>query len=181
VTVSLPVTDSRPSTSDRNAVLWRGALLRAAQMAGAMTAVDRMTRRYVGQRVQFGKPIGAFQAVQQHTVTIAQAAEISTMSVWRAGRAACLGPATFEICVAKLVANEAARVAVRAAHQAHGAIGMTREYPLHIFTRRLNAWRQEFGTERQLALALGSGVSAAESFARAIADSDNGVEVPCPT
>jgi acyl-CoA dehydrogenase len=181
VTVSLPVTNTKPSSSDRSAMFWRGALLRAAQMAGAMTAVDRMTRRYVEQREQFGKPIGAFQAVQQHTVTIAQAAEISTMSVWGAGQSASHGPATFEICAAKVVANEAARVAVRAAHQAHGAIGMTREYPLHLFTRRLNTWRQEFGTEQQLALALGAGVSATESFARAIADFDNPMQVSCPT
>jgi acyl-CoA dehydrogenase len=181
VTVDLPVTDVQVTASDQDAVRWRGALLRAAQMAGAMTAIDRMTRRYAAQRVQFGKPISAFQAVQQHMVNVAQAAEISAMSVWGAGRAASLRPATFEICAAKLVANEAARVAVRAGHQVHGAIGMTREYPLHIFTRRLNAWRQEFGTERQLAVALGAGVSASGSFAHVIADSDDGVQVPCPT
>lgn len=178
--MSLPVVNGGTSMFDRSDVFWRGALLRAAQMAGAMAAIDRMTRRYVSQRVQFGKPIGAFQAVQQHTVNIAQAVEISTMGVWGAGRAASRWPATFEICAAKLAANEAARVSARAAHQAHGAIGMTREYPLHIFTRRLNAWRQEFGTERQLALAMGAGVSAAGSFASTLADVEKRVLVSCP-
>jgi acyl-CoA dehydrogenase len=43
------------------------------------------------------------------------------------------------------VANNAARVATRAAHQAHGAMGMTQEYPLHHFSRRLWAWRAEYG------------------------------------
>jgi acyl-CoA dehydrogenase len=161
-------------------LFWRGGLLRTAQMAGALQSVDHITRRYAGERVQFGKPIAAFQAVQQHLVTIAQAAEIVTMGVWRAGRAASMGPATFEICAAKLLADEQARVAIRSAHQAHGAIGMTREYPLHRFTRRLNTWRHEFGSEVQLALALGTAVSSSTSFAHAISDAANDIEVPCP-
>jgi acyl-CoA dehydrogenase len=159
----------------------RGALLRAAQMSGALETVSRMTLEYVGVRVQFGRPIGAFQAVQQHTVTIAQAAEMTAVNLWRAARACIDRPAEFEISAVKLLSDEQARVAVRSAHQAHGAIGMTREYPLHLFTRRLNTWRQEFGTERELALALGAATGAAPSFARVLSDHDNELEVPWPT
>jgi acyl-CoA dehydrogenase len=164
-------------------LFWRGALLRAAQMAGAIGAVDQITRRYTRERVQFGKPIAAFQAVQQHVVAIAQAAEVSTIAVWAAGRAAATRDGSFEACTAKTLANESARTAVRSAHQAHGAIGMTQEYPLHRYTRRLTAWRQEFGTQAQLTAGLGAAVAAAGSFARAISDHDNGIEVrvPCPT
>ena len=158
-----------------------GTDLRAAQMAGALGAVDQITRRYTRERVQFGKPIAAFQAVQQHVVTIAQAAEVSVMAVWAAGRAAATRDGSFEVCAAKTLANESARIAVRSAHQAHGAIGMTQEYPLHRYTRRLTAWRQEFGTEAELTAGLGAAVAAAPSFARAISDQDNGIEVPCPT
>jgi acyl-CoA dehydrogenase len=149
-------------------------------MAGAIGAVDQITRRYTRERVQFGKPIATFQAVQQHVVAIAQAAEMSAMAVWAAGRAAATRDGTFEVCAAKTLANESARIAVRSAHQAHGAIGMTQEYPLHRYTRRLNAWRQEFGTEAQLTAGLGAAVAAAASFARVISDQDNGIEVPCP-
>jgi acyl-CoA dehydrogenase len=179
--LSQDVVTCAPAAIGPDDLFWRGALLRTAQMAGAITAVDRITRRYTSERVQFGKPVATFQAVQQHIVTIAQAAEICAMGVWTAGRAATTRPGTFEACAAKMVANESARVAVRSAHQAHGAIGMTQEYPLHRYTRRLNSWRQEFGTEAQLALRLGAAVACAASFAHAISDHDNHMDVPCPT
>lgn len=170
-----------PATVSRGDLFWRGALLRAAQMAGAIGAVDQLTRRYTREREQFGKPIAAFQAVQLHVVTIAQAAEATAMAVWRAGHAAATRDGTFEVCAAKALANESARIVVRSTHQAHGAIGMTQEYPLHRYTRRLNAWRGEFGTEAQLTAALGAAVAAAGSFSHAISDHDNRIEVPCPT
>jgi acyl-CoA dehydrogenase len=179
--ISQPALVSRPAPFERDSFARHGALVRAAQMSGAMVAVDRLTRRYVSERVQFGQPIGRFQSVQQHVVAVAQAAEISTVSVWRAARAYADRRAHFEICAAKLLANENARISVRAAHQAHGAIGMTREYPLHLYTRRLNLWRQEFGTEQGLAVCLGTAVSEAPSFARIISDHDNELAVPWPT
>jgi acyl-CoA dehydrogenase len=176
-----PVVACAPATVSRAELFWRGALVRATQMAGALAAVDQITRRYTSQRVQFGRPIGRFQAVQQHVVTIAQAAELAAMGVWAAARAATVRDGSFETCAAKLLANESARTAIRSAHQAHGAVGMTQEYSLHRYTRRLNSWRQEFGTEAQLAAALGAAAATAQSFAHVISDPDNGVAVPCPT
>lgn len=142
-----------------------------------------LTLRYTSERVQFGKPVGRFQAVQQHIVTVAQAAEMTTTALWTAARAWSRRPgaATFEGCAAKLTANESARVSARAAHQAHGAIGMTREYPLHLYTRRLNLWRCQFGTERQLAAVLGQAVSGTPSFAHLLSGGDGEPEVSCPT
>ena len=172
-----PVTASGQAAAGTDDLFWRGALLRAAQMAGAIAAVDRLTRRYTGERIQFGKPIARFQAVQQHIVTIAQAAEMSAMGVW----GAAAHQDSFTACAAKLLANDSARVTIRSAHQAHGAIGMTREYPLHRYTRRLNAWRQDFGTEARLSLALGGAISSAGSFAQAISAQENGISVTCPT
>ncbi|MTD54703.1 acyl-CoA dehydrogenase family protein [Amycolatopsis pithecellobii] len=157
----------------------KGALMRAGQMAGSLAATHRLTGRYVEDRVQFGRPIGRFQAVQAHTVATAQAAEVTAMSTWRAAAAAGRRPARFEAFAAKLVANESARVAVRAAHQAHGAIGMTREYPLHLHTRRLNSWQHEFGSERELSTAIGNAVTKT-SFARTIADHNPEIEVAWP-
>ncbi|MDP5183885.1 acyl-CoA dehydrogenase family protein [Blastococcus sp. BMG 814] len=148
--------------------LARGALLRAAQMAGAVQEVSRLTREYVGQRVQFGQPVGRFQSVQQHVVTLAQAAVLSSLVVERAGLSATAGPGTFDPCAAKLVVDQNAAQAVRAAHQAHGAIGMTQEYRLQHFTRRLNAWRGDLGDEQSLALGLGAAVLREGSIARTI-------------
>jgi acyl-CoA dehydrogenase len=141
----------------------RGALTRAALMSGALQALARMTETYTAARQQFGRPIGSFQAVQAHVVTAAEEAALVDVAV-QAAAAACQSdhqPAWFEIASAKLVANHAALVATRAAHQAHGAIGMTQEYPLHQFSRRLWAWRAEFGDSSwasrlgQAAVALG--------------------------
>jgi acyl-CoA dehydrogenase len=160
---------------------WRLTLVRTAQMAGALSGVLRLTVRYTGEREQFGRPLRAFQAVQEHIVTIAEAAEITTMSVWRAALASQERPSSFEIAAAKLVATESALASVRAAHQAHGAIGMTREYPLHLYTRRLHAWRQELGTELALAGALGRAVRESGSITTPVADVDHDVEVPWPT
>ena len=67
------------------------------------------------------------------------------LAVQVAARECDRGEASFEIAVAKTLANDAARIASRAAHQAHGAMGMTQEYLLHQYTRRLWAWRSEYG------------------------------------
>jgi acyl-CoA dehydrogenase len=123
----------------------RGALTRAALMSGALQAVADMTATYTTERKQFGKPIGTFQAVQAHVVAVAEEAALADIAVQVAARESDHHPARFEIAAAKAVADEATRTATRAAHQAHGAMGMTQEYPLHQFTRRLWAWRAEYG------------------------------------
>jgi acyl-CoA dehydrogenase len=53
--------------------------------------------------------------------------------------------AEFETAAARVVAARSARVVAAAAHQVHGALGCTQEYPLQLFTRRLWAWRGELG------------------------------------
>ena len=140
-------------------ILLAGALSRSAQMAGAMEAMAELTRTYTNERVQFGQPVGRFQAVAQHVVTLAQMATMATLNVDRAGLAVLRGPAPFEIKALKQVVDKNATIAARAAHQAHGAIGMTQEYRLQQLTRRLYAWRGEFGEEKQLAEELGKAIA----------------------
>ena len=60
-----------------------------------------------------------------------------------------------------MVVDDAITVGTRAAHQAHGAMGVTREYPLHQLTRRLWSWRHEWGTTKEWRRELGSLVEAA--------------------
>lgn len=134
----------------------RGALLRTAQIAGTLDAVSAMCLDYATNRVQFGRPIAAFDGVRQHLVTLSQATVMTAVSLDRAVTAYIRHGSSFEALAAKLVAGENAAVAVRAAHQLHGAIGMTREYPLHRFTTRLRTWQAEFGASRELAVALGT-------------------------
>ena len=65
------------------------------------------------------------------------------------------------IAAAKVRAGDAAGQVAALAHQVHGAIGVTEEYHLHHLTRRLWAWRDEFGSERLHAVALGEALAAA--------------------
>jgi acyl-CoA dehydrogenase len=141
--------------------LWeRTALGRAALMAGAISAVAAMTLRYSGEREQFGRPIGRFQAVQAHLVTIQQQAAVVASAVDGAVDAVEAGLGWFEIACAKILADRAAQLVTAAAHQTHGAIGMTKEYPLHYLTRRLWAWRDEAGGHHRWADRLGAALVA---------------------
>ncbi|GMU77392.1 MAG: acyl-CoA dehydrogenase [Acidimicrobiia bacterium] len=140
---------------DAATVRARGALTRVALMAGALERMVDLAVEYTAQRHQFGKAIATFQAVQAHLVHAAQDAALVNMALAQAGRAAVDGDGWFEIASAKILANQAASTATRHVHQAHGAMGLTREYPLHHSSRRLWAWRSEYGDEREWMRVLG--------------------------
>jgi acyl-CoA dehydrogenase len=145
----------------------RGALTRIVLMAGAADRIREITVRYTGERHQFGKPIGRFPGVQQHVVNVAQQAAMLEMAADLVCATAAADPglagqaAAFQLAAAKSVAADAATIATAAAHQAHGAMGMTQEYPLHFLTRRLWAWTREYGTGTQSADELGAIIAAA--------------------
>lgn len=142
------------------ASLYLGALWRVGQMAGAMQAVLARTVDHARDRVQFGKPIGNFQAVQQQLAVFGAEAAAVACAAQAAFRSAARGEARFEIAAAKLRANLAVETATAVAHQVHGAIGFTREHDLRHFTQRLLAWRSEFGSDRHWSEALGQAVIA---------------------
>ncbi|HSR24622.1 MAG TPA: acyl-CoA dehydrogenase family protein, partial [Candidatus Eisenbacteria bacterium] len=141
-----------------------GALVRSAQMAGGLEFLLAQSAKYVTERKQFGRPLAAFQAIQQnlallagHTAAAGMAAQQAFHAVDRAGES---GDASFEIAVAKVRTGEAAGLGAGIAHQAHGAIGFTYEHSLHFVTRRLWSWRAEFGAESHWSVALGREVAA---------------------
>jgi acyl-CoA dehydrogenase len=144
-----------PSAIDGEALLYRGALTRAVLMAGALQRVCELTVGYTREREQFGRPLARFQAVQHHIVTVVQETAAVGVAATAAARRAQHGDARVEIAAAKLLANLSVHSAVRSAHQAHGAMGVTQEYPLHHATRRLRAWRCEYGDEREWSTHLG--------------------------
>ena len=150
-----------PASIDPDALRQRGALTRVVMMAGALDRMSRMTVGYTRQRRQFGRPIAQFQAVQQHLVHAAQDAALVKMAAEVAVTAAERGPATFEIAAAKVLAGQAAATATRAAHQAHGAMGMTQEYPLQHLSRRLWSWRHEYGDDTSWSTRLGTAAASA--------------------
>jgi acyl-CoA dehydrogenase len=142
---------------DADALFLRGALMRIALMAGALDRLYDIAVRHASERHQFGRPIGSFQAVQQHLVTIAQQVALAGV----AAEATAQRPGAFEIAAGKLLANQAALSAGRAAHQVLGARGTTREHPLGQLTRRLWAWRSEYGDEHHWSTRLGAALARA--------------------
>jgi len=131
------------------------ALARASQIGGAITAALELAAAHVNQREQFGRPLSKFQAIQQQMAVLAEEDAAANAAARAAARAADEGDADFPVACAKLRANRAAGEAASIAHQVHGAIGFTREYGLQRFTRRLWAWRSEYGNERHWANLLG--------------------------
>ena len=123
------------------------AAVTAAQMAGAMDTVLATTVRYAGERSQFGRPIAKFQAVQQQMSVLAELTTASRI----AAELGCQQTAEGELnvlaaAVAKARASEAAGTVVSIAHAVHAAMGITEEYDLQLYTRRLIEWRTDYGS-----------------------------------
>ena len=160
-----------------------GALARSIMMVGALEWVLGQTVGYAVDRVQFGKPIGKNQVIQQNLALMAGDVAASRMAALVAARQAPGGDvaaadppvaaaALFSIAVAKVRCGEAATRATGIAHQVHGAIGFTQEHALHFATRRLWAWREQFGTDAQWAARLGRAAiqAGADGFWPALSD-----------
>ena len=142
-----------------------GAMIRAAQMAGALDSVLQMTARYASERVQFGKPIARFQAIQQQLAQLAEQVASSLICSQAAFTESTLSFAELPVMAAKICAGEAAGAGASIAHAVHGAIGITDEYTLHLKTRRLWAWRAEYGSDSYWSQRLGRRICASGSSA----------------
>jgi acyl-CoA dehydrogenase len=143
-----------------DAVWFYGALARSAQMAGGLEHLVGQATRYATERRQFGKPIGAFQAIQWQLAILGEQAAAAGTAAATAFSAAERGDPAFEIAVAKVRVGEAAGIGASIAHQVHGAIGFTYEHALQFTTRRLWSWRAEFGGEGWWAATLGRSIAA---------------------
>ena len=132
--------------SDLRLLLQKGAALRCCQMVGALQEVLDMTVEYVKNRVQFGRPIGSFQAIQHYCANMATDVDgsrfITYEAIWRLGEGL---PSDLEVSSAKAWVSDSAQRVAATAHQCHGAIGFTQEHDLQLFTRRLKAWEVSFG------------------------------------
>lgn len=143
-----PVASAALAGLPADAVLAGGALLRSAQIAGGLQQVLARCLTYAGERKQFGRAIGAFQAVQQQIAVLAEQVAAATMAADAAFTATGPHLPVFAIASAKVCAGEAAGQGAAIAHAVHGAIGFTHEHTLHISTRRLWSWRSEYGSHR---------------------------------
>jgi alkylation response protein AidB-like acyl-CoA dehydrogenase len=112
-------------------------LLLAAEATGVARAATDMATAYAKERVQFGRPIGMFQAVKHHCANMLVASELATASVWDAARSV---PGTAEFShAAAMAATLAVPAAQRCSNlniQVLGGIGFTWEHDAHLFLRR---------------------------------------------
>lgn len=122
------------------ATLNRGALGAAAQLLGLAEAMVQKTVKYTTDREQFGKPIGANQALKHHMADCAVKNEFARAPLYRAAYTVSQKPvhADFAVSHAKVAAGEAALLAAKNSIQCHGAMGYTWECDLHIWMKR--AW-----------------------------------------
>ncbi|MFY9326902.1 MAG: acyl-CoA dehydrogenase family protein [Georgfuchsia sp.] len=128
---------------------WRAtaAAFVAAQMAGAMERLLEMTISYANDRSQFGKPISKLQVIQ-HQISVMAEQTFATRT------AALIGLSGTDVqvdplraAIAKSRAGAAAVTVTASSHAVHGAIGVTEEFDLQLYTRRLHEWRGQYGGE----------------------------------
>ena len=129
----------------------KSALTRSLQVCAVLDRILELSVEHATSRIQFGRPLSKFQAVQHLIADIAAEATLAraaTEAALTAGVTSEWSAANldFLVAVARSCAGHAASVVVRNAHQVHGAIGTTREHRLHEFTRPALTWRSEFGS-----------------------------------
>ena len=130
----------------------RARLARALMLTGAAHSALTAAVDYAGQRRQFGRPIGTFQAVQQQMAWAAgesAAARAATDTAVLRCRGGFGLVARTSAALAKARTAMAAGIVASVAHQIHGAIGITAEHGLRHRTARLWAWREEWSSDRR--------------------------------
>ena len=113
----------------------------AAEIAGLMQAAIDATVEHLGVRKQFGRPLGTFQALRHR---MAECAVLAGGVRWLALKAAWTGDAG-DAALAALHAQDSATRVIYDVHQMMGAMGMTLEMSLHLWTYRMKALLSELG------------------------------------
>lgn len=117
-------------------VLQTGRISIAAVAVGAAQACLDESLRYAGERVQFSKPIGSFQAIQFKLADMSVAIELARNQYLKAAWLKDRGRKhTFESTVAKLFASEMFEKVASESVQIHGGYGYMAEYPVSRFYR----------------------------------------------
>ncbi|MEM7135090.1 MAG: acyl-CoA dehydrogenase family protein [Myxococcota bacterium] len=141
VSIEFDPSDAYRMRSDK--VSWstakdRATLATAAVLAGLSRRMLDMTVQYAKDREQFGKPIGAQQAVKHRLADALIQQEFARPMVYKAAwsMATAQTSASIDVSVAKIYASDAAKFVARQALQVHGAIGYTIECDLHMWMKR---------------------------------------------
>jgi alkylation response protein AidB-like acyl-CoA dehydrogenase len=129
-------------------LLNRGAVATSAQLLGGAERVLEMSAAYAKDRVQFGQPIGSFQAVKHRCADMVVDVEGMRSSTWYG--AWCLGAedpdnASMAASAAKVWCADAAKRVMNSGLQVHGGVGFTWEHDLHLYLKRSQLDQLTFG------------------------------------
>lgn len=129
-----------------------GRILLAADTLGAASAMLDRAVAYSKERVQFGRPIGSFQAVKHLCAEMAAELEPCRAMLWFAAHAFDALPeeASLNACHVKAHLSEVGTRVARTSTEVHGGIGFTDELGLHLWFKRIGANRQLLGGPDQL-------------------------------
>ena len=142
---ALPGGEPRGDAAAAHRLRTAAALLAAALQVGLADAAVALGTAHARERIQFGRPIGAFQAVKHLLADAQVAVEVARAAVQSAGvqlddaagdHAAGAGAAHRAVDGARIVASRAADRATRACIQVHGGMGFTWELDAHLYLKR---------------------------------------------
>jgi 3-oxocholest-4-en-26-oyl-CoA dehydrogenase beta subunit len=138
--------------------------LQCVEMVGGARAVLDLTVRYITDRVQFGRPIGSFQAVQHHVANLSTRIDAAGLAAWQAVWRCCSGSdpnadaggLEAAVAIAKVAAGDAYVETTLMAHQLHGGVGFAVDHDLHLWSDRARAAALACGSREDHLRALGS-------------------------
>ncbi len=128
-------------------VLSAGRAGLAAEMSGSAQQAFTMTTDYLKERTQFGRPLGSFQALQHRAAHLYSEIELMKSVVLKALQDLDenFGMAAITCSLAKAKAGEVAKLASQEAVQMHGGIGMTDEFDIGFYMKRIRVAQEMFG------------------------------------
>lgn len=129
-----------------SSVMEKGALMKCSEMVGAAGRVLEITVEYAKTRIQFGQPIGKFQAIQHHctnmSVDLDTSRLITNRAIWMVSDGT---PCSKEVSMAKAWVSEAYRRILALAHQVNGGVGLVIDHDLPVYTERSFGKEAEYG------------------------------------
>jgi len=127
-------------------ILQKAAVARCAEMIGGAQQVVEMTADYVKQRVQFGQPVGSFQAVQHHCANMLIDTEgakyITYEAAWMLSQEM---PCNMQVAMAKAWVSDAYRRVTALGHQVIGGVAQIEDHDMPLYSKRAKAAELAFG------------------------------------
>jgi alkylation response protein AidB-like acyl-CoA dehydrogenase len=127
-------------------ILQKATVAKCTEMVGGAQAALDMAVNYAKERVQFGRPIGSFQAIQHYCANMAMDVSGARFVTYKAAWKVSEGlPAALDAAIAKAWLSEAYGRVALSAHQIFGAIGFTMDHDIHLYYRQAKAAEIIFG------------------------------------